>query len=198
MKILGKILVGIVAAVVSLSLMAGAASADAASSEGDFVARLNDLRSAQGLGTLSVDPALTDMARAWSSRMAAADAISHNPNLASEAPPSWMKLGENVGVGPTVGSLHDAFVASPHHYTNMIDPAFTKVGIGVVEVGDTMYVTVDFMTAAGEVASAAAAPAQAAKAGKATVCTGKGKKRRCQVAAPRRVKAKVAKKAKRR
>jgi uncharacterized protein YkwD len=37
-----------------------------------------------------------------------------------------------VGEGPTVMSLHDAFVASPGHYHNIVNPNFTHMGVGVV------------------------------------------------------------------
>ena len=62
-------------------------------------------------------------------------------------------------------SLHNAFVASPHHYQNMVDPLFTQVGIGVVYGADnTIFVTVDFMTAGNTAASPAPAAAPAAHA----------------------------------
>ena len=181
-KRLTKFLIGAASLVVALSLSAGAASADPAGDEGDFVARLNDLRASQGLSTLSVDPALTDMARAWSAQMAAAGGISHNPSLATQAPSDWVKLGENVGVGPTVVSLHDAFVASPDHYRNMIDPAFQKVGVGVVQAGEVMYVTVDFMASNGQVVSVPVGSVAAAAA-PAKVC----KTRKCRAATRRRI-----------
>ena len=40
-------------------------------------------------------------------------------------------MGENVGIGPNVGAIHQAFLASPEHYRNLADPVFTHVGIGV-------------------------------------------------------------------
>jgi hypothetical protein len=64
--------------------------------------------------------------------MAAADRISHNPRLSREVTVDWEKIGENVGVGMTVERLHDAFVASPSHYKNLVDPDFTHIGIAVV------------------------------------------------------------------
>jgi hypothetical protein len=36
-------------------------------------------------------------------------------------------------------------VNSPHHYENLVDPAFGYVGIGIVMNGSTMYVTEEFM-----------------------------------------------------
>src|SRR5207237_1010271 len=59
----------------------------------------------------------------------------------------------------TVQSIQDAFIASPHHYENLVDPVYNYVGIGVVDSGGKIYVTVDFMQLNG--ASAAPAPAPA-------------------------------------
>ena len=42
-------------------------------------------------------------------------------------------------MGASVDRLHAEFVASPHHYDNLVDPAFGYVGIGAVRNGDTIY-----------------------------------------------------------
>src|SRR5207253_3780740 len=85
---------------------APSAGADAATEASRFVSLLNQLRASKGLAPLAVDPALTAMAANWSDHMAAAGGISHNPNLANLAPSNWQTLGENVGMGPTVQSIH--------------------------------------------------------------------------------------------
>lgn len=108
------------------------AAPDPAAAEADFVTRINALRASKGLGQLEVDGPLTAFARRWAAKMAGDDRISHNPNLRRDAPGDWEKLGENVGVGMTVQRLHDAFVASPSHYRNLVDRDFTRIGVGVV------------------------------------------------------------------
>lgn len=100
--------------------------------EAQFVSLINALRTSKGLGTLSVDANLTDIGRGWSQQMANAGTISHNPNFPNEVTSDWQMLGENVGQGYTVQSLFDAFVASPHHYENLVEPSFTRIGVGVV------------------------------------------------------------------
>jgi hypothetical protein len=140
---------------------------DPATAEAEFVARINELRASKGLGQLRVDPELVRVARAWSEKMAAADQISHNPNLAKEVTADWQKLGENVGVGMTVAKLHDAFVKSPAHYRNLVDPDFTHIGVAVVIGRDgALFTTHQFMklrprAAAAEAAATTAAPAPA-------------------------------------
>jgi uncharacterized protein YkwD len=166
MRIFKKALAVVALTAVGLIGLAEAAHADTGSDESAFLAKLNDLRASKGLPGLSVSPALVDVARGWSAQMAAAGNISHNPSLAAQAPSNWAKLGENVGMGGDVQGLHDAFVASEHHYVNMVDPQFSQVGIGVVRGGDgTIFVTVDFMAPSPQNASfSAPAPAPAAAA----------------------------------
>ena len=96
---------------------------DSVAAEAQFVTLINALRASKGLGTLSVDGNLTDVARGWSQQMANAGTISHNPNFPNQVTSDWQMLGENVGQGYSVQSLFDAFVASPHHYENLVEPA---------------------------------------------------------------------------
>lgn len=174
-RVLGTALVAVTA--VSLTAMEPV-SASTGSDELAFAAKLNQMRVARGLRPLETRGELFDMARNWSANMLAAGGIAHNPNMAAHAPANWSKLGENVGMGFDVQGLHDAFVASPLHYRNMVDGQFDAVGVGVVHRGDGMiFVTVNFMTtkASPAVAAPAAAPAAQATAHKSCTKTRKGK-----------------------
>ena len=122
-------------------------AADTLGDEYAFVAEINGLRSANGMAPLAVDPSLTAVARNWASNMAGSGYISHRSDLSAGVPSSWVFLGENVGVGGDVASLHNAFVASPTHLENLVNPRFTHVGIGIVQVGSTMWVAQEFMQA---------------------------------------------------
>lgn len=126
--------------------------------EAQFVSLINQLRASVGAGQLGVDSRLTSIARSWSANMVTTG-LHHNPNLASQAPAGWTMLGENVGYGPSVSQLETAFQNSPHHYANMVQPAFTTVGVGVVIANGTLWVTEDFMAAG---APAPSAPVRAA------------------------------------
>lgn len=144
-RFLGLALIGLTA----ISLVAGeSASADTGGDEMDLAARINGLRVAKGLAPLAVKGELFDLARAWSGKMAGAGALSHNPLLSTQAPPNWTRLADNVGTGIDVGGLFDAFVNSPVHYTNMVDPAFNTLGVGAVRDGaGQLFVTMTFMNA---------------------------------------------------
>jgi len=96
-----------------------------------FLAKVNNLRASKGVGPLSGNGTLNSMAVGWSNHMASTGTLSHNPRLSSDAPPGWVKLGENVGYGSTVDQVYNAFVASSSHYPHMVDPAFTLTGVGV-------------------------------------------------------------------
>ena len=139
---------------------AGGAQVGSGEAEVAFVARINDLRAGKGVGRLEVHAELTEIGRNWSSTMAAAGRIWHNPDFAGQVTADWQKLGENVGMGGSVNSLFDAFVASPAHYKNLVDPAFTHIGVGVVVKPDgVMFTSHQFMKLAG---ASAPAPAPAA------------------------------------
>jgi uncharacterized protein YkwD len=155
--------------------MAASAKADSGGTEGAFVVAINNLRAGKGLPALAVDARLTAIARGWSSNMAGARVLSHNPDLAAQAPAGWRSLGENVGVGPSVDWLEAAFEASPHHYANLVDPSYTSIGVGVVEANGQIWVTEDFM---GGASAPAVNPAPAPAPTAHQVPAGRAPKRR--------------------
>lgn len=113
--------------------------------EAEFHSLLNGERAGAGLPGLANDPAAAQLARQWASTMAAQSRLRHNPELAEQVTASvtadWQRIGENVGVGYSVRSLHDAFMASAGHRANILGD-FNRVGIGVVNEGSgRMWVT---------------------------------------------------------
>lgn len=115
--------------------------------ESEFVARINADRTARGLAALQVDSKLAGTSRTWSSYMAAAGSISHDPQLAAHVTaiePDWTRIGENVGYGGSVSGLHDAFMNSSGHRANILG-AYNRLGVGVVVQNGTIWVTVRFL-----------------------------------------------------
>jgi Cysteine-rich secretory protein family len=139
-----KLVYGLILAFGLTLFPATGAHADTVSDEASFVAKINDLRAGKGLPALQVNDNLVAKARSWAAGMAAAGKIWHS-TLSDGITADWEKLGENVGMGGSVDGLHAAFVASPHHYENLVDPDFGYVGIGIAMNGDTMYVAEEFM-----------------------------------------------------
>lgn len=111
----------------------------------DMVSRINELRASVGVAPLAVDRELTERALAWAATMGAGGDIRHQGDLSIGLGADWWRLGENVGYGAGVGPIHDGFVLSPTHYANLVDPGFTSIGVGVVEVGGRLYVAEEFM-----------------------------------------------------
>jgi Cysteine-rich secretory protein family len=138
-----KLAFGLIVAI-GVAFFPAGARADTVTDESAFVAKINDLRASKGLGALQVNGNLVAKARSWATTMAAGNRIWHS-TLSDGITADWQKLGENVGMGGSVDGLHNAFVASPHHYENLVDPSFTQVGIGIAMNGDTIFVAEEFM-----------------------------------------------------
>jgi hypothetical protein len=138
-----KVVFGLILAL-GVALFPAGAHADTVTDEASFVAKINVLRTGKGLPALQVNDNLVAKARAWAAGMAAAGRIWHS-TLSDGITADWQKLGENVGMGGSVDGLHAAFVASPHHYENLVDPDFGYVGIGIAMSGSTMFVSEVFM-----------------------------------------------------
>ena len=156
-----KAICGFAAALVAAATLAvqspPAGAVNDPGAEGSFVALTNSLRGSRGLPGYSVNGTLAAKARNWAEHMAAAGAISHS-NLADGAPGNWQRLGENVGMGPSVGSIHQALVDSHEHYVNLTDPGFQSIGVGVVNANGTYYVAEVFMESASQPAPSAPTP----------------------------------------
>jgi hypothetical protein len=152
------VLLALSAVSLTLSVTPQIAYADASNpvlDEQIFVDEINKTRALVNLPPLTVHPGLVDVARGWSDQMrqtfVAAGSperciISHNPNLKDVLPKQWTGLGENVGCGNIAAEeIHVKFVESKHHYDNMVNPKFDRVGIGIVYENDMMFVTEQFM-----------------------------------------------------
>ena len=113
--------------------------------EKGFTAKMNAERGNKGLGTMKMDPELGQVARKHTNEMIKANSLHHTSTTAlKRRVTNWVTLGENVGVGSTVDSLHTAFMNSPAHKANIMHGTFNNVGVGVKEAGGRMWVTVIF------------------------------------------------------
>ncbi len=136
---------------ISLSAFALQRTADA---ERSLFNSVNQERKAHGLGTLRWDDALADAARKHAQRMAEQGAMSHQfpgePNLASRARTAGVHytwLSENVDEGPNAATIHQSFMKSPLHRSNILDTDMDSVGIGIVERNGQMFAVEDFAKA---------------------------------------------------
>ena len=121
--------------------------------EQEFVARINAERTSRGLNALTIDPLLTQTARAHSREMCDLDYFNHHsptPGLTSPmdrymkglkdsgaSSPDYLLVGENIFYCSIFNSVynadygHRALMESPGHRANILDSRFTKIGLGV-------------------------------------------------------------------
>lgn len=138
-----RIIASIVGGCLCLALVALAPPAGASSDETSFVNRINAERTSRGLRALTVKADLVRVSRAHSVDMARARSISHTQNLGSGVS-GWTQMGENVGSGKTVDLLHDAFMASASHRSNILHATFNQIGVGIAMADGKIYVTQTF------------------------------------------------------
>ncbi|MFN2390052.1 MAG: CAP domain-containing protein [Actinomycetota bacterium] len=113
--------------------------------ERQFKNKINNVRSGLLLGKLHLDPELSKSAKVHTKEMVASDTLYHTSNAQfARRVTNWNMLGENVGVGSSVSSLHSAFMNSPLHRANIVLPTFRHVGVDVIKKDGRMWVTVQF------------------------------------------------------
>lgn len=113
--------------------------------EKGFARRINDARLRTGQRKLSIDPELSKVARVHTRDMVNKNLLHHTTETdLRQRVNNWNTLGENVGVGAAVDSLHVAFMNSPAHRHNVLYPSFRHSGVGVIKANGRMWVTVLF------------------------------------------------------
>src|SRR3954452_18730057 len=117
-----------------------------------LLANINHARAARGIRKLVVVAGTTDVAHGWSCRLASLRYLAHNPGLASQLESHgsyyWTTYGENVGmVSSTSGAdaLFRAYMNSPAHRANILDPAFKYVGVYTKRTTAFRWNTLDFV-----------------------------------------------------
>jgi len=125
--------------------------ADAADEE-SMLNLVNQERAKAGVGNVTGDAGITAAARAHSKDMFLRRYFSHiNPEGQSagdrleKAGIAFTVAGENIAYAPDLATAHTGLMNSPGHRQNILDPAFRRVGIGIMST-DTwgIMVTQDF------------------------------------------------------
>ena len=129
--------------------------AEASETAADLTAMTNADRTKLGLRPLATANDLQSLAQQRATEMARSGRLAHTTNLGTKVT-GWKRLGENVGRGPNLRDIQTAFMASPSHRENIVDPGFTQLGVGVTWDGrEYFYVAVIFR----QPSSTASAPA---------------------------------------
>lgn len=134
----------VVAALLAIGGPLALQRAQAGDTVADLSAMTNADRSAARLRALSTASDLQSLAQSRANDQARNGALAHTTNLGSKVS-NWKKLGENVGRGPNLRDIETAFMASPSHRENILDPDFSQFGVGVTWDGkEYFYVAVIF------------------------------------------------------
>lgn len=130
------------------------AQSEVPSAERSLFDALNRERSAQGLPTLQWDDSLAAAARDHAARMAQQNVLSHQlpgeppvQDRATRAGARFSLIAENIAVAPNPATIHAAWMQSPHHRENILDPQLNVVGIAVVKGSDGLFAVQDFSQA---------------------------------------------------
>lgn len=125
--------------------------------EARVTSMVNTTRAEHGLPALTSVDRLVRVARDQSARMVAEQRLFHNPHLGVDLTAiglDWHWSGENVGVGPDVEAIEQAFLASSHHLENILRVNYDSIGVGVAADPDGyIYVTQVFADLSGARAS---------------------------------------------
>ncbi|MGH2746758.1 MAG: CAP domain-containing protein [Actinomycetota bacterium] len=111
-----------------------------------FTRKMNAERDDSNKQKLRLDPEISKVARKHTREMINEATLHHTPSSTlARRVTNWSVLGENVGVGGSVSSLHDAFMNSPSHKENILYSTFKHVGVGTKrDAGGRLWVTVIF------------------------------------------------------
>jgi uncharacterized protein YkwD len=132
--------------VVLLTLVPAAPASAWSSPERGMLWRHNHARIMRDIKKYTLSASLSAKAERHSQEMARKGYIYHSSCLSCNFRSyNWSVGGENVGVGASVKSLHRAFMDSAPHRRNVLYRPYRYVGIGVVQSGGRMWVTVLFM-----------------------------------------------------
>jgi len=103
---------------------------------------VNEERAREGLGPLKADPELAEVARNHSRDMFARGYFSHVTPDGNDpfdriraAQVRFRSAGENLALAQTVNIAHTGLMNSPGHRANILQPAFGRVGIGILDGG---------------------------------------------------------------
>jgi hypothetical protein len=114
----------------------------------------NHERAQQGLPALRWDAKLYLAAQAHATEMAQRESISHQypgePELSARARlvgATFSVIAENVAEAPTAVRIHEAWMQSPGHRANLLDPRLDAVGIRVLSRNGQLYAVEDFSRA---------------------------------------------------
>jgi uncharacterized protein YkwD len=112
----------------------------------------NQARAQAGAPALVLDAGMSRAARAHAEAMFAARQLSHRfhgepslpQRLAAATHTQLDQEGENLALDFDAAAAQQHLMLSPPHRSNLLNPAYNVVGLGVVRSGDRLYIVQDF------------------------------------------------------
>jgi hypothetical protein len=121
----------------------------------------NQARAQAGAGQLVWDPALAQAALAHCRRMVQEGPIAHRyggeadvSGRAAQAGAHFSVIEENVAIGPSGPGIHNEWMNSPGHRSNLLSPEVDHVGIAVIAARGVLYAVADYSRAVERLSSA--------------------------------------------
>jgi hypothetical protein len=116
-----------------------------------LMALANRERAQRGIGKLDWDPALAKAALEHCRRMVQEGPIAHQypnePDLAArtgQAGAHFSVIEENVAVGRSAAGIHEEWMHSPGHRSNLLSADVDRVGIAVIASRGVLYAVADY------------------------------------------------------
>jgi len=113
---------------------------------------VNADRASHGAPPLRWDPALAAVARAHSADMVRSGFFSHTSPSTGDPEQrlarggvAWRAYAENISYNSSVAASEQSLMHSPAHRTNLLNPSYDTIGIGIVSNGRQIYVTQNFI-----------------------------------------------------
>jgi uncharacterized protein YkwD/uncharacterized membrane protein required for colicin V production len=111
--------------------------------EMELINLVNRARTESGLNPLAIDPELTTVSRQHSEEMFRLGYFAHSSPLTGDAGNrlnaagvTYLAAGENLAYAPSVATAHTRLMNSPDHYDNIMNPNFTRIGVGVIQAAN--------------------------------------------------------------
>ena len=124
---------------------------DMRAAEQQILALANQARARAGAGPVHWDQGLAAAAMAHCQLMAQEGSISHRyqgePDLSqrtAQAGAHFSLIEENVAIGPSGPAIHEEWMNSPGHRTNLLNPDIDSIGVAVMASRGTLYAVADY------------------------------------------------------
>jgi uncharacterized protein YkwD len=128
--------VAVVALVAALSLL----TACLQSTQSQVLSELNQDRTANKLHALPTQIDAQRKAQAWATKLASENKLYHSTltdGISGKV--KWCSIGENVGYGPNVPTIEDAYMNSPGHRANILNTKWNGAGVGYAVNGNRVF-----------------------------------------------------------